>query len=88
MTRRVLLVTYYFPPLSGAGVFRPLRMAKHLPRHGWNVTVLSVNENTRAPKDPSLLTEVSPRVRVERTPSVEPRTLLIALNKLGLRSLV
>ena len=88
MTRRLLLVTYYFPPLSGSGVFRPLRMAKHLPRHGWDVTVLSVSENTRAPKDPSLLREIPPQLRVERTPSAEPRTLLIALNKLGLRGLV
>jgi len=88
VTRRLLLVTYYFPPLGGSGVFRPLRLAKHLPRKGWEVTVLSVSENTRAPKDHSLLREVPPGLRVERTPSAEPRTLLIALSKLGLRGLV
>jgi len=88
MTRRLLLVSYYFPPLGGSGVFLPLRMAKYLPRKGWDVTVLSVSEKTRAPKDPSLLREIPPQLRVERTPSAEPRTLLIALNKLGLRGLV
>jgi len=88
MTRRLLLVSYYFPPIAGSGVFRPLRMAKYLGRHGWDVTVLSVSENTRAPKDPSLLREIPPQLRVERVPSAEPRALLIALNKLGLRGLV
>jgi glycosyltransferase involved in cell wall biosynthesis len=86
--KRLLLVTYYFPPLAGPGVFRPLRLAKYLPREGWDVTVLTVSESTRAPKDPSLLQDVPESVRVERTGSFEPRTAFIAMNKLGLQGLV
>jgi len=86
--KRLLLVTYYFPPLGGSGVFRPLRLAKYLPRHGWDVTVLTVRDRPRALRDPSLAAEVPAGVRVERTAALEPRTCLIALNRLGLRALV
>jgi len=82
--RRLLLVSYYFPPLAGSGVFRPLRLVKHLPRYGWEVTVLTASENMRVLKDPSLLPEVPSGTRVERTSSIEPRTALLAMHKLGL----
>jgi glycosyltransferase involved in cell wall biosynthesis len=88
MRRRLLLVSYYYPPLAGPGVFRPLRLSKYLPRLGWEVTVLTVRAGVRALKDPSLVAEVPPEVRVERTASVEPRTALLALLKLGLRGAV
>jgi glycosyltransferase involved in cell wall biosynthesis len=86
--RRLLLVTYYYPPLGGPGVFRPLRLSKYLPRLGWAVTVVAASARTRALKDPSLLAEVDPRVRVERTASIEPRLALMTLTRLGLRRLV
>jgi glycosyltransferase involved in cell wall biosynthesis len=85
--RRLLLVTYFFPPLGGPGVFRPLRLAKYLPREGWQVTVLTVDARVRVLKDPDLLRDVPPEVRVERSATLEPRSALIALNKLGLSGL-
>ena len=36
---RVLVVAYFFPPLGGGGVHRPLAWARYLPEYGWNVTV-------------------------------------------------
>ena len=48
--KNLLLVSYYYPPLAGAGVFRPLRLSKYLPRHGWNVTVLGVTDRVRVLK--------------------------------------
>ena len=41
MSRRVLLVAYYFPPLGGIGSLRALGHARHLPEHGWEPTVLA-----------------------------------------------
>ena len=38
----VLLVNYFFPPMTGGGVPRPVKMAKYLRRLGWTVTVLTV----------------------------------------------
>ena len=86
--RRVLLVSYYYPPIAGPGVFRPLRLSKYLGRHGWGVTVVTVSARARLIKDPALVDDIPPEVRVERTGSLEPRTLLIALNKLGLSGIV
>jgi glycosyltransferase involved in cell wall biosynthesis len=85
--RRVLLVSYYFPPLAGSGVFRPLRLAKYLPRHGWDVTVLTVSARARVIQDPALVDDVPPSVAVERTSSLEPRVPLLVLHRLGLGSL-
>jgi glycosyltransferase involved in cell wall biosynthesis len=86
--KRVLLVTYHYPPLTGSGVYRPLRLSKYLPRVGWDVTVLTVSQRARLPKDPALLREVPSQVRVERTPSLEPRVPLLLLRRIGLRRLV
>jgi glycosyltransferase involved in cell wall biosynthesis len=38
---RVLVVAYFFPPLGGAGVHRPVAWSRFLPEHGWDVTVLA-----------------------------------------------
>jgi glycosyltransferase involved in cell wall biosynthesis len=38
----VLLVNYFFPPMAGGGVLRPVKMGKYLHRLGWTVTVLTV----------------------------------------------
>ncbi len=37
---RALLVSWLFPPHSSIGAKRAYRFARHLPTHGWNVTVL------------------------------------------------
>ena len=39
--RRVLLVSYHFPPEPTAGALRPYFLAKHLPEFGYDVTVLT-----------------------------------------------
>ncbi len=39
--KRVLMIAYYFPPLSGSGVFRSLKFAKYLPMFDWKPTVIS-----------------------------------------------
>jgi glycosyltransferase involved in cell wall biosynthesis len=82
--RHLLLVSYYYPPLGGSGVFRPLRWSKYLPRAGWDVTVLTVTDRVRVLHDPSLAGEVPDEVRVHRTLTAEPRLGLLALRKAGL----
>jgi hypothetical protein len=41
MARRALLVCYQFPPVASVGSVRVGALAKHLPRHGWDVTVVT-----------------------------------------------
>ncbi|MFA6565066.1 MAG: glycosyltransferase family 4 protein [Verrucomicrobiia bacterium] len=38
--KRVLMVTYYFPPIGGPAVYPMLKFCKYLPQHGWLPTVI------------------------------------------------
>ena len=68
----VLIVALYFPPSRASGVFRPLAMANHLVRDGWDVTVVTVEEDffdrVARSRDDGLLEAVDPRVEVVRAP--------------------
>jgi hypothetical protein len=39
--RRVLIITYHFPPEPTAGALRPSYLAKYLPQFGWEPTILT-----------------------------------------------
>jgi len=41
--RKVLVVTYYWPPSGGAGVQRWLKFSKYLPEAGWQPVILTVD---------------------------------------------
>lgn len=41
MSRRFLYLSPYFPPQSRVGALRPLKFARHLPKHGWEPVVLA-----------------------------------------------
>lgn len=38
--KRILMVTYYFPPIGGPAVYPMLKFCKYLPQHGWLPTVI------------------------------------------------
>ncbi len=75
--KRILLISYYFPPSGGAAVQRVLKFARYLPDFGWLPTVLTVDPNHAAfPSiDASLLNELPPQVDVIRTKAWDPFTL-------------
>ncbi len=70
--RRVLLVTYFFPPLGGGGVLRPLKLAKYLPEFGWAPHVLTVRDGFWSATDETPLAELGTEVRIHRTRMVIP----------------
>lgn len=67
---RVLMVAYYFPPLSGSGVFRSIKFAKYLPLFGWEPTVISTDcpPNGWKFSDESQLKEIPEGMTVARIP--------------------
>lgn len=75
--KRVLYITYYFPPSGGSGVQRGLKMVKYLPDAGWTPVVLTVDpEQASYPDlDPGMLADVPEGVHVERTSSWDPYTM-------------
>jgi len=69
--RRVLIVSYFFPPAGNVGVHRTLRFLKWLPTFGWQPIVLTPG-NAKVPNvEYSLLEKVPSGVPVVRTPSFE-----------------
>ena len=70
--KRVLIITYYWPPSGGSGVQRWLKMSKYLPEYGWQ-PVIYTPENAEYPvEDPSLLQDVAPETEVIKRKIVEP----------------
>lgn len=70
--RRVLIITYYWPPSGGSGVQRWVKFAKHLPAFGWQ-PVIYTPENPEMPAlDTSLEAEVPEIAEVIRTHISEP----------------
>ena len=73
--KRVLIITYYWPPSGGSGVQRWLKMSKYLPENGWQ-PVIYTPENPESPvEDPSLLHDVSPEAEVIKRKIVEPYSI-------------
>src|SRR5262245_58863134 len=64
----VLVLTYYFPPLAASGSYRLLGFARHLPRFGWRVAVVSPAELPWESLDPALEGRVPPETIVYRVP--------------------
>ena len=71
-SRRVLYVSYAFPPVGGAGVQRSLKFVKYLPQVGWIPTVLTVANPSVPVVDPQLLNDIDGGTTVVRARSWEP----------------
>lgn len=72
--KKVLVISYYFPPMGMGGVQRTLKFAKYLPRFGWTPTVLTVKEVAYDAYDATLLKEAA-GLPVIRTGSLDPLRL-------------
>jgi len=70
--KKVLIITYYWPPASGPGVQRWLKFAKYLPEYGWEPIILTVEGGSFPAMDEDLLQEVSTTTKVFRTKTWEP----------------
>jgi len=69
--KRLLLLSYYFPPCGMGGVQRAVKLVKYLPEFGWKVTVLTVKDIAYYNKDYSLLDEVE-SADIHRAGSFDP----------------
>jgi glycosyltransferase involved in cell wall biosynthesis len=73
--KKVLIVSYYFPPSGGPGVQRVLKFVKYLPEFGWQPVVLTVQDGDFPARDESLLAEIPEHAIVYRTKIFEPYRL-------------
>ncbi len=81
--KKVLIITYYWPPSGGAGVQRWMKFVKYLPQFGWEPLVYTP-ENPEVPvQDASLIQEIPRGTKVIKRKIVEPYSLYKSL--LGLK---
>jgi len=89
MPGRVLVVTYYFPPVGGVGVQRTLKYVTYLPKWGWQPVVVAPRDPGYPIRDESLLAALPPDLEIHRSLSLEPSRARRALsNRLGGRGSV
>lgn len=70
--KRVLIITYYWPPSGGAGVQRFLKFVKYLPGFDIQPVVLTCSNPTYPIIDPSLAGEIPPGTEVHTARTLEP----------------
>lgn len=73
--KRVLIITYYWPPNGGAGVYRWLKLSKLLPEHGWQPVIYTPENPEVVADDPGLLKDVRTDIEVVKRPITEPFNL-------------
>jgi len=70
--KKVLFISYYWPPSGKASLHWPLKIIKFLPEFNWLPSVLTVDEDTFSQKDESLLNEIDSNLKVIKSKSFEP----------------
>ncbi len=70
--KKVLVITYYWPPSGGGGVMRWLKMSKYLPELGWQPIIYTPENPDASIEDNSLQKEIHPDTLVLKYPIWEP----------------
>lgn len=70
--KRILIITYYWPPSSGSGVQRWLKFAKYLPQLGWTPVIYTPENPDFKVQDDSFLADIPPEAEILRTRIKEP----------------
>lgn len=73
--KRVLIITYYWPPTGGSGVQRWVKFAKYLPSEGWEPVIYTPENPEQLAVDHSLEAEIPEGTEVIKTRITEPYEL-------------
>lgn len=71
-SKKVLIVTYYWPPAGGPGVQRWLKFAKYLPEFGWEPIIYTPENPSYPLVDETLIKEVPQDLKIVKTNIWEP----------------
>ncbi|MBN2729069.1 MAG: glycosyltransferase family 4 protein [Bacteroidales bacterium] len=64
--KKVLFISYYWPPAGGAPIQRILKFYKYLPEYGWNPIILTTENGDFPYIDNDLLGEIRPESKIYR----------------------
>lgn len=70
--RRVLFISYAFPPTGGGGVQRSVKFAKYLPKFAWRPTILTVANPSVPVHDHDFASDLDPTMNIVRARTLEP----------------
>lgn len=79
--KKILIITYYWPPAGGPGVQRWLKFAKYLPDFGWTPVIYTPENPSYPLVDETLMKDVPKDIQIVRTKIWEPYQLAEKLNK-------
>ena len=79
--KKILIITYYWPPAGGPGVQRWLKFAKYLPEYGWKPIIFTPENPSYPLIDESLIKDVPEDLEIIKTKIWEPYQLAEKLNK-------
>ncbi len=80
--RRVLFLSYNFPPMGGGGVQRTVKFIKYLPNFGWEAVVIAAEDKTYWARDETLLDDIHKSTIIKRYRPLSPRFFYSVLEKL------
>ena len=70
--KRVLVITYYWPPAGGSGVQRWVKFSKYLPSQGWQPVIYTPENPDLGSIDESLLNDIPAEAEIIKRPICEP----------------
>lgn len=70
--KRVLIITYYWPPSGGSGVQRWVKFAKYLPAEGWQPVIYTPENPELIAIDNTLEAEIPKEAEIIKRPIFEP----------------
>lgn len=73
--KRVLIITYYWPPTGGSGVQRWVKFTKYLPSEGWQPVIYTPENPEQLAVDHSLESEIPAGTEIIKTRITEPYEL-------------
>jgi glycosyltransferase involved in cell wall biosynthesis len=82
MSKKILIIAYYWPPSGGSGVQRWLKFVKYLPQTGWQPIVFTPENPSFGTRDESLLKDIPPEAQVIHFPIWEPYEAFFRLSRI------
>jgi hypothetical protein len=82
MRKKVLFISYYFPPIGGGGVQRSLKYVKYLPEFNYKPVVITTEKDIFYKDDFSFTKEIPTCSTVIRLPSYNVLKLFSFLKRL------
>ncbi|WP_294296767.1 glycosyl transferase family 1 [uncultured Chryseobacterium sp.] len=79
--KKILIITYYWPPAGGPGVQRWLKFAKYLPENGWTPVIYTPENPSYPLLDESLMKDIPEGLEMVKIKIWEPYQLAEKLNK-------